>query len=490
MRLLRDLENMLLRVESVLAVVLVLTMLGLAGYNVLYRNVLVPLQQHWAHSGPPIDRSAPADAAEPAAADPAPDEAPAAEGTPPPKDGGGDDFGGFGGGFDEGGEPAPAAEGGGDDFGGFGGGFGEDEPEAAPKPAPEPKPEPAAAADEFDGFGGGFGEDEPEPEAEPAPKPAPAPKPEAKSAPDDFGGFGGGFGDEPEPEAKPAPAPADGAGGGDFGGFGGGFDEGGTPAAAAADDAAPEPEEELGEDDFGEDDFGEEDEFANLPSIDAVAESREDEGPVGGPPPEGSFAAWGVKFVDAIKLEWIDVFLRQLVIIVAFLGATMATQRRKHINIDAVSRLLPAPVRRVVPVVLNLVSLGVCLMLAQAGWDLVKIGQEFPVEVTPWAEEWKFQLMFPVGFGLLALHFAVRVVESIVEPPAEEGPVAQGAALAKAAAEAAEGAEAQADADADAQASDEAEPAADDDGDDDVAEADDAEDDEAEEAASDKGGQS
>lgn len=388
MRKLRELENLLVRGESTLAVVLVLTMLLLAGYNVVYRNVLVPLQLHWAHSGPPVERVVPAaeepttpEAGTPKEATPKTDAQPA----------GGDDFGGFGGAFDEGGDEAE---------------------ESAPEdPAEE------AAGDDFDGFGGdAFGE---EPEPAPEPKPAPAQEP-AEAAPDadGFDGFGGAFGEEDEPEPEPTPAEAD-----DFGGFGGGA----VPAADGGED-----EEAAGEDDFGEDDFGNEDEFANLPSIDAVAEPQVDDGPRGGPPPEGSFAARGIAFIDSIKIAWIDVFLRQLVIMVAFLGATLATHRHKHINIDALSKVMPAPVRRVVPIGLNLFSLSVCLMLARAGWDLVKIGQEFPVEVTPWANEWEFQLMFPIGFGLLSLHFAIRVVESIFDPPADVPPVEPGAAVATA----------------------------------------------------------
>lgn len=374
MRKLRELEDLLIRAESALAVVLVLTMLGLAGYNVVYRNILVPLQQHWAHSGPPVEPAEPSTVAEAQPAE-AQAESPSA---PSP-------------------EAAPES-GGGDDFGGFGGGFGEDEP---PTPDEPPAPDEAAPeGDDFGGFGGGFGEDDPEPAPPPEPEPEPA---KAEPAGDDFGGFGGGFGED-EPDPKPEPAA------GDFGGFGGGFgadDEGAAPPAA--DDEVEEPEA---------DDFGDaEDQFANLPSIDAAAEPEPDEGPQGGPPPAGSFAAWAVDFVDTIKLDWIDVFLRQLVIIVAFLGAMIATRRSKHINIDALSKAMPRSARRVIPVVLNLVSLGVCLVLASAGWDLVKISQEFPKDLVPWAQEWEFQLMFPIGFGLMAVHFAVRLLESIVEDP-------------------------------------------------------------------------
>ena len=397
MRKLRALEDVLIRVESALAVVLVLTMLLLAAYNVVYRNVLVPLQSHWAHSGPPVVR-APVEVA-PAKTEVAPRD----EAKPDVKA-----------------EPADSArEGGGDDFEGFGGGLGEED---------------EGEEDEDDEDEVDEGEAKAETKAEPVKAPEIVAKAEpakpAKSESDDFGGFGGGLGDdEPEaaePEAAEPEAKAKEAGGDDFGGFGGGLDdEGGAAAnaddgkAPAADDGkAPAADDELAEDDLGgEDDLGDDDQFANLPNIDAVAKQSADSMPQGGPPPEGSFAAWGVRFIDDIKLDWIDVFLRQLVIIVAFFGAMLATQRGKHINVDALSKLLPRGVQRVVAVLLPLAAVAVCLVLARAGWDLVQISREFPKDLLPSVPEWSLQLMFPVGFGLLAVHFVVRIVEAVVEGP-------------------------------------------------------------------------
>ena len=103
--------------------------------------------------------------------------------------------------------------------------------------------------------------------------------------------------------------------------------------------------------------------------------------------------------------------LRQLVIIVAFLGAMLATRRRKHINIDALSRLLSKSAARWVSMGTNLLAIVVCVVLAGAGLELVKISRAHPKDLMPWADEWTFQLMFPIGFSLLALHFVVRLLE-------------------------------------------------------------------------------
>src|SRR5689334_13338686 len=130
MNLLRALEAKLVRIEGAVAVALVLVMLVLAGYNVFYRNVLVPLQKHWAHSGPPVvaQERTPVAATKSDAKTPTKVDAPSKS----------------------------AAE-------GFGGDWGEGDDgeleEEAPQPArveekAPPKKEPAAA----EGFGGDWGE--------------------------------------------------------------------------------------------------------------------------------------------------------------------------------------------------------------------------------------------------------------------------------------------------------------------------------------------
>jgi TRAP-type C4-dicarboxylate transport system permease small subunit len=348
MRRLRAFEDMLVRVESAIAVALVLLMLALASYNVIYRNVLAPLQLRWAHSGPPIAPAAP----------PEPTAIPAAPATSDAK------------------APTPTTKPAGDDFGGFTNDEDEDADEdAKADDAKAPAPTPAPTKPAGDDFGG-FTNDE----DEDAPAPAKAASKPSKPAGDDFGGF---TNDEDE------------------------ADEGGAQALAAADDLGDVPakaEEEA-------DDLGGDDPFANLAKVDARGSKDARELPKGGPPPQGSFAAWAVAFIDDVKLEWIDVLVRQLVILVAFFGAMLATTRRSHINVDAFSRLLGPVARRWLAVVTNGLATFVCAMLAKTGSQLVAIGREYPSQIVPWAEEWQFQLMYPLGFGLLAFHFAIRALE-------------------------------------------------------------------------------
>lgn len=214
------------------------------------------------------------------------------------------------------------------------------------------------------GFGGGFGE---EPEAE-----------DTEAADDFAGGFGGGFGDEPAEQSEPAGEEEGAEGFG--GGFGGGF--------------ADTVEEE-----------------AEATEVEPVAEEVVE--------PSG-FALFLADVVKAMRLEWIDILLRHLVLVCGFLGAMLAAKRRKHITIDALSKVMPAKVLPVTESCTSALAAMICVILAISGWNLVEIGLEFPKELMSWADEWMFQLVFPIGFLMLAFHFGVRAFEGFGEVVLDE----------------------------------------------------------------------
>lgn len=214
------------------------------------------------------------------------------------------------------------------------------------------------------GFGGGFGE---EPEAE-----------DTEAADDFAGGFGGGFGDEPAEQSEPAGEEEGAEGFG--GGFGGGFED--------------TVEEE-----------------AEATEVEPVAEEVVE--------PSG-FALFLADVVKAMRLEWIDILLRHLVLVCGFLGAMLAAKRRKHITIDALSKVMPAKVLPVTESCTSALAAMICIILAISGWNLVEIGLEFPKELMSWADEWMFQLVFPIGFLMLAFHFGVRAFEGFGEVVLDE----------------------------------------------------------------------
>ncbi len=118
-------------------------------------------------------------------------------------------------------------------------------------------------------------------------------------------------------------------------------------------------------------------------------------------------------------LLWADPFLRHLVLWIGLLGASLATAQEKHINLDVVTRFVSPRVGNIIKLITNLFAAAVTAFLAKAGWvflqseiesadTLFTIGQKaYPA--------WWFQLIIPIGFGLISLGFLVKMLEHVGE---------------------------------------------------------------------------
>lgn len=347
LKLIERTERALVRLEGWVLVVCVVAMLVLAAYNVFYRNALMPLQTRLSTSGPPVTSESEEDGS-----------AARAEGD--------------GSGSDESETDESESEGAGEFAGGFGAPNGERA--GGEEPAGEKGDRGEARDDEGD-FRGGFGSDGGE---DPGAQETREEKGQGDDEDDDFeGGFG-----EPESGKEEGAGESD-----ESAGFEGGF--GGSDTTESADD--------------GESEGAEETAVRDRPRTEEGTEE-----PKGGPPADGSLAATAIGIIDAVKLSWVDVFLRHMVLIVGFLGATVAVRRREHITIDAVGQYVSGRLRYGFGAVTSLFAVVVCIFLARAGADLVILGIEDSKELFPGVRQWAVQLVFPIGFGLLALHFALR----------------------------------------------------------------------------------
>jgi TRAP-type C4-dicarboxylate transport system permease small subunit len=107
---------------------------------------------------------------------------------------------------------------------------------------------------------------------------------------------------------------------------------------------------------------------------------------------------------------WADILLRHLLLWLGFLGAAIATSENRHINIDALRRFLSPRVRSAVEVLTDLFAAGICYLLARASWTFVQ--GEIADRRTVFADipSWYAQIIIPVGFGLLVVHFVIRAI--------------------------------------------------------------------------------
>lgn len=115
----------------------------------------------------------------------------------------------------------------------------------------------------------------------------------------------------------------------------------------------------------------------------------------------------------ATGISWGDPLVRNLVLWVGFVGASMATKEGKHINLDVVSRWIEGRWLWVVHAVAHFSSLGVCAILTYAASLFVineaRSGAVTFLRVPVWVPE----LVIPVTFGLMTLRFGLASLISL-----------------------------------------------------------------------------
>jgi TRAP-type C4-dicarboxylate transport system permease small subunit len=116
---------------------------------------------------------------------------------------------------------------------------------------------------------------------------------------------------------------------------------------------------------------------------------------------------------------WADPLLRHMVLWVGFVGASLATQKDRHINLDIITRFLPKRTTIAIRIAMSLFASTVTAFLAKAGWIFLRSeaasGETLLSFGGMYAPAWWFQVIIPIGFGLLSFRFFLRALEHIAD---------------------------------------------------------------------------
>lgn len=104
-------------------------------------------------------------------------------------------------------------------------------------------------------------------------------------------------------------------------------------------------------------------------------------------------------------LLWIDPLLRHLVLLLAFTGAIAATGTKRHVQINALGRLLRGNARRVGGAVVAAAAGLICVALTHASLELLRDEIEFPEVLFLGISSWVVMAIFPAAFAVLAFRF-------------------------------------------------------------------------------------
>ena len=117
--------------------------------------------------------------------------------------------------------------------------------------------------------------------------------------------------------------------------------------------------------------------------------------------------------IFASGISWGDVAARHMVLWVAFLGAMLATRSRKHIAIDALTRLIPRRPRNAVRIALDALACIVAFLLARASLAFVIDERLMGTELIAGFPAWIAQTIIPFGFAMISLEYAIGIVLDI-----------------------------------------------------------------------------
>ncbi|MFC2088734.1 TRAP transporter small permease [Calditrichota bacterium] len=112
---------------------------------------------------------------------------------------------------------------------------------------------------------------------------------------------------------------------------------------------------------------------------------------------------------------WGDTFLRHLVLWVGFLGASLATREKKHINIDLLTRFFKGKIKISINAMVNLFAAVICWYLTSASWTFVMDERSYNTILFNDIPAWYFQIIIPAGFLLMTFRFFIFFIEHIVE---------------------------------------------------------------------------
>lgn len=108
---------------------------------------------------------------------------------------------------------------------------------------------------------------------------------------------------------------------------------------------------------------------------------------------------------------WTDIFLRQLVLWVGFLGASLAVRERRHISIDVLSHFIPARFRSHLQIGVEVCAGVISAFLTVAAWKFVQFEMESPSTLFLDLPTWIFQTILPFSFAMISMRFFLGVFD-------------------------------------------------------------------------------
>ena len=115
------------------------------------------------------------------------------------------------------------------------------------------------------------------------------------------------------------------------------------------------------------------------------------------------------------SLFWKHLMFQNLTLWMCFLGAALAASERRHISIDALSKILPTNVTRFSTYIIDVLSLIVVSILAYFGFGFLIEEQKSPATLIGSIPLWWAKTIIPIGFVLIGIHIILQICIQLTE---------------------------------------------------------------------------
>ena len=110
------------------------------------------------------------------------------------------------------------------------------------------------------------------------------------------------------------------------------------------------------------------------------------------------------------SFSWSDILLRQGVLWITMLGASLAASDKRHVKLDVLARVIPERAARWVDLATTLLTVTICVLLTKASWIYVVAEREFETKLFGDVAAWPFEAILPAGFALLVIKFLMSLL--------------------------------------------------------------------------------
>jgi len=112
-------------------------------------------------------------------------------------------------------------------------------------------------------------------------------------------------------------------------------------------------------------------------------------------------------------IESADSIIHYLVLWVGFLGASLATYKNRHINIDVASQFFKKLNKKLVSLIVNIVSLSISILFLIAAINFIVNEFNNDAKIT-FIPVWVLELVLPLSFLFIVISFLQKFIESII----------------------------------------------------------------------------